>query len=176
MTVQVTQAICCHPCHAMFRLCRHFSAGCCSSDHGPNDEYPNRTVPAQNFSQIRDANRTEIVHFNSPRASPAAYQKLTANIFLLHVDHICQWETFLPPFSLFSFLVAPPAPFLSLCASSVDANSRPRAPQFLNPSICSKIPHWISCQAQVPPLITPNHSTTITRNRAPPDPSRSSLQ
>ena len=58
MTVQVTQAICCHPCHAMFRLCRHFSAGTGSSDHGPNDEYPSRTVPAQNFSQIRDANRT----------------------------------------------------------------------------------------------------------------------
>lgn len=87
MTVQVTQAICCHPCHAMFRLCRHFSAGCCSSDHGPNDEYPNRTVPAQNFSQIRDANRTEIVHFNSPRASPAAYQKLITKTISLSLPN-----------------------------------------------------------------------------------------
>jgi len=87
MTVQVTQAICCHPCHAMFRLCRHFSAGTGSSDHGPNDEYPNRTVPAQNFSQIRDANRTEIVHFNSPRASPAAYQKLITKTISLSLPN-----------------------------------------------------------------------------------------
>ena len=144
MTVQVTQAICCHPCHAMFRLCRHFSAGCCSSDHGPNDEYPNRTVPAQNFSQIRDANRTEIVHFNSPRASPAAYQKLITKTislslpnsgfyvffthccsrlpkthyqyFLLHVDHICQWETFLSP------LLSPL--FLGCAASTIPLSLR----------------------------------------------------